>query len=113
MGKKGLILIMTVLLLLPGCSNMIGKNDLNECITNLEQSLQQLDWETAQKQIDEMKKLYNSNKWKIQFLGDEGEYESLYESINKLNVVLEEKDLIYAKLELATIKSLVNDIYSF
>lgn len=47
---------------------------------------------TSQIDAGKLKGDYQSNKWKIQLLGDEDEYETLNESINKLIIAIEEKD---------------------
>ncbi|WP_158589700.1 MULTISPECIES: DUF4363 family protein [Clostridia] len=81
-------------------------------IEQIDGSIQQGDWNSIIIQTTELKELYQRNKWKIQLLGDEGEYEGLYGSINRLIVASHEKDVINARLELATVKSFLEDIYS-
>ncbi|MFC0300811.1 DUF4363 family protein [Virgibacillus soli] len=108
--KKWVLLCMLVLLV--GCSNVTGKKALSAHIDQLEEALNKQDWEPLQDQATELKDLYDKNKWKIQLIGDEGEYEQLDESIDKFIAAIEMRKQTEAKLELATIRSLVQAIYS-
>lgn len=78
----------------------------------MEHSLNQEDWEQLKSQVNELNTLYEENKWKLQLLGDEGEYEGLNESINRLFAAINTEDLTQAKVELATIRSILEEIYS-
>jgi|SRR5690625_368477 len=113
MMKRCLILVMSFFML-AGCTNFFGKEEVFEHISVLEQSFKEkeLYWKKLQTDAEKLKKNYQSNKWKIQLLGDEDEYETLNESINKLIIAIEEKDQTQSKLELAIIKVIAEDIYS-
>lgn len=54
--------------------------------------------------------MYLKNSWKKQLLGDEGEYEELHISINILIAAVKEEDPTSARLELATVRSILKDI---
>jgi len=79
---------------------------------HLENALDNPKWEQITQQANELKKIYKDNKWKLQLLGDEGEYEGLNESINKIIAAAKEKDTTNIRLEMATARSLILDIYS-
>jgi hypothetical protein len=111
MLKKWTIFIF-ILILLSGCSGITGKNDFAEKINAIEQALKAEDWKQLKSLGDDLDQLYHGSQWKIQLLGDEDEYESLQESINHLMVAIGEQDLTEAKLEVATIKTYMEDIYS-
>jgi hypothetical protein len=99
-------------IVLSGCSGVTGENDFSKKINSIEQALHDEDWNQLKSLGNELDQLYQGSQWKIQLMGDEDEYESLQESINHLTVAIEEKDLTEAKLEVATIKTFIEDIYS-
>ena len=101
-----------LLVILSGCSSITGENDFSKKVNSIEHALEDLDWNQLKSLGNELDQLYDGSQWKIQLLGDEGEYESLQGSINQLIVAIEEQDLTEAKLELATIKTFLEDIYS-
>jgi hypothetical protein len=110
--KYNLWMFILLLILLTGCSNHTGKNDFSKKINSMEQALLSPDWIQLKSLGNELEQLYLDNQWKIQLLGDEDEYESLQESINQLLVSIEEKDVTEIKLEMATIKTFIEDIYT-
>lgn len=108
--KRILLLIVTSLLI--ACTNVTGQANFKECIDTIETHLAQADWDDLEKQGDYLKRLYKEEQWKLQLLGDEGEYEELNIGINRFLKAIEEEDMTEAKLEIATIQSLIHDIYS-
>lgn len=108
---KQIIIVMFVIVLM-GCGNMTGKTLFNEQIKMMETKFNEEDWTQLQSKADHLKKLYKEQQWKLQLLGDEGEYEDLNISINRLLIAIEEEDKTEAKLEMTTIQSLIDDIYS-
>lgn len=70
------------------------------------------DWEKAIQKSDELKKLYQDNRWKYQLLGDEGEYEELNREIDRLRAAVKEKDRKQANIMIAAILSILEEIYS-
>ncbi|GAB3804549.1 DUF4363 family protein [Virgibacillus kimchii] len=109
---RKIIIYTCLLLLLTSCEIMVGGDVFFKQINEMENGLEDPNWEEAIVQAKELKEIYKNNKWKIQLLGDEDEYESLYESINKLITVTKEKDLMNTRLELVTIHTYIEDIYS-
>ena len=109
MLKKNMMYLL-LFLLLAGCSS--GKDLFLNQIDQLDQALDEPEWEQIKSQSNELKKMYQENKWKLQMLGDEGEYEQLNESINTLIAATKEEDTTSARLELATARTLITDIYS-
>ncbi|GAQ17717.1 hypothetical protein OPHB3_1642 [Oceanobacillus picturae] len=106
------LLVLCCFLFLTACTNQIGGKPFFEHIDKLEDGLDQPNWEELSIQAKELKKMYEKNKWKIQLLGDEGEYESLNESLNNLLATIKEEDALTTRMELATILTLFEDIYS-
>lgn len=111
MFKKICIGLMMITIL-TGCSNMMGKDEFVENVQNIGQLVDQRNWDESNEQGQRLLKTYKSNKWKLQLMGDEGEYEQLFRNINRLLAAIEEKDNLQAKLELAMIQAIVDDIYS-
>ena len=111
MLKKGMLCIL-MMILITGCSAQTGKKELIENISKLEQSLNSADLEYSKLQVKELKQTHGKNEWKLQLLGDEGEYERLNEAISRLIVAVEAEEITDAKLELATIRTIVEDIYT-
>lgn len=111
MIKKSL-LFLSLIIILSGCAQASGKEPLLNHMDHLENALDNPKWEQITQQANELKKIYKDNKWKLQLLGDEGEYEGLNESINKIIAAAKEKDTTNIRLEMATARSLILDIYS-
>lgn len=110
MKKWGLILLISILL--TGCSTITGEKDFSKTFHSIEQALEDTDWKKLTSLGNELDELYEKSKWKIQLIGDEGEYESLQENINLFIVAIEEQDLPEIKYKLASIKTFIEDIYS-
>ncbi|PAE29156.1 hypothetical protein CHI07_10580 [Paenibacillus sp. 7884-2] len=110
--KKIKILLASLAILLAGCTNQVGGDYFFNHIDQIEQEIDQSNWDKIAVQTDELKKMYKKNRWKIQLLGDEGEYEELHISINILIAAVLEEDSTSARLELATVRSILEDIYS-
>lgn len=106
------IIVCCCLLFLVGCENNIGGDVFFNQIDDIENALENEDWDEVTVQAEALKELYKQEKWKLQLLGDEGEYESLYESINKLIIATEEKDRMNIRIELSVIHTFIEDIYS-
>lgn len=111
MSKKYVLPIIFIMFL-SGCSNISGEEAFSNNIKAIEHALKKPDWNQIESLGDDLKKLYNQSEWKIQLLGDEDEYEGLQESINQLIAAIEEKEIPEIKLELATVKTFLDNIYS-
>jgi len=104
--------IVILFFVLTGCSSHTGHADFDQNIHEIEQKLIAEDWDALKYQLNELMKAYKKNDWKIQLIGDEGEYERLHESINRLLTAVDAKEKNEARIELATLKTIVDDIYS-
>lgn len=109
---KKVAIYLCFLLLLSACTIKVGGEEFFSCIDEMEQELNQPNWEKLSSKANEIKELYKKSKWKIQLIGDEGEYEGLDESINNLIASIKEKDTTNTRMELATIRTIIEDIYS-
>lgn len=69
-------------------------------------------WDQAIEEVDGLKKLYNKEKWKLQLLGDEAEYEQIDQELEKLTVAVKERDRTQAKIIMSTVRTLLKNIYS-
>lgn len=98
--------------LLTGCTLKPGGEAFFSQLDKVETALEQQDWKEVAQRTEELQQVYQKEKWKIQLLGDEGEYEQLLESINKMIAITKEKDSSNVRLELAAARTLVENIYS-
>ncbi|TXL64055.1 DUF4363 family protein [Cerasibacillus terrae] len=112
MNKTTILFCFCILLILVGCENNVGGHAFFNQINEIENSLEDPNWDKITLQAEELKEMYKKDKWKLQLLGDEEEYETLYESINKLIIAIEEKDRTNIRLELSVIHTHIEDIYS-
>lgn len=106
------LILCTLLLCLTGCDVMIGGDTFFNKINEIEAGLEAPNWTELAEQAKELEEMYKKDKWKLQFLGDEGEYESLYENIHKLIAAAEEMDRTNFKLELTVTRTIIEGIYS-
>lgn len=109
--KRFFILIL-ILSILSGCSDTLKGENFLKYTNQIDYSITEGKWVETKTLTLKLKELYKNDKWKLQLLGDEGEYEGLYRSINSLIVACEESDSTNAKLELADIESYIEDIFS-
>lgn len=109
--RKVMICIL-VLLLIAGCDGPVGGKMFFEEIHAMERLLDHPDWEGIEKKGKRLQERYDQDKWKLQLLGDEGEYEAINESLYRLKAAIREKDTLEVRTELASIKAFLRDIYS-
>ncbi|WP_188456908.1 DUF4363 family protein [Virgibacillus oceani] len=112
MGKyvRTSILIVMISLLLVGCQ---GEKEFYKKIDDINQSVEQADWEQSKRKIKALKEMYKEGKWKLQLLGDEAEYEGINVEMEKLKEAADAKDKTQIKVGLGTIRGHLHDIYSF
>lgn len=110
--KVKVYMMLLLIILLSGCAHTLGGDLFFNQIDQLEKSLDQSDWSELKFQANKLKDIYEKKKWKLQLLGDEGEYERLNESIQKMIAAIKEEDSINVRLELTISKTLIKDIYS-
>lgn len=106
-------IIMTIcFLLLIGCSNEKIKSlpiyKKSEEITDL---INHSQWEKAGNEAKAISDIYKKNKWKLQLLGEELEYNELEQEISKLQISIEEKDKLESKTNIVLIQDYIRAIY--
>ena len=106
------MIALLILMTTTGCSSINGKNDFIVSINQIKDAANASDWVALEKLGKEIRTQYHNNKWKIQLIGDEGEYEGLEEYINQLVTAIELQSKEETKLALAGIQTLIEDIYS-
>ncbi|MEN0642384.1 DUF4363 family protein [Alkalicoccobacillus gibsonii] len=112
MVRRKMIVSLMMITLLTACGNVVGSHAFYVVLDHIEEALEQSDWDQLDQYASQFEETYAQNKWKLQLIGDEGEYEGLYESIQKLIAGVKEKDSTIVRLELASARALVSDIYS-
>lgn len=106
------ILFVLCLVLLVGCSEITDENDFKASIAALEEILTSEDWEEIEKHTEAIKQQYERSEWKLQLIGDEGEYEGLQEAVNHLQQAAKSKSKFNCEKELTTIRTYLKQIYS-
>ncbi|PAV28634.1 hypothetical protein CIL05_15170 [Virgibacillus profundi] len=109
---KRSVFFLLILVILSGCTNRIGGDYFFEHITAMENQLEKTNWVLLSEEASKLKNMYSDNKWKLQLLGDETEYEGLHDNINKLIAAIDVEDQTETKVGLAAIESLLENIYS-
>lgn len=109
---KKIIVVSCILLILSGCEMNAGGNTFYHQINEIEIALENSDWDETLSEAENLKEMYKKQKWKLQLLGDENEYEGLNESIHKLISAIKLQDLVSIKMELITIQTNIENIYS-
>jgi hypothetical protein len=102
------------MLILSGCSgNKNAVKDFEDSLRNIEVTVmgQTVDWDTANKEVDQLFQLFNKNLWRMQLLGDEDEFESLKSDIHQLQAAVKYKDIKEAGSNIASIKSNLYSIF--
>ena len=110
---KKMVVSLLVIILFAGCEKTSGEDIFLAHIDQLEEALEHRDWDTVQNRAKGLRNMYEKNKWKLQLLGDEGEYEGLNESINRIIAAIMEEDATNVRIEIATARTIIKDIYSF
>ncbi|WP_179151990.1 DUF4363 family protein [Oceanobacillus senegalensis] len=111
MGKSMKILILIVIsVLLVGCQ---GEETFNQTMDDIKQSVEQNEWKQAKHKIKTLAEIYTKEKWKLQLMGDEAEYEGISVELEKLKEAVDAKDKTQIKVGLGEIRGLLRGIYSF
>ncbi|WP_176481868.1 DUF4363 family protein [Paucisalibacillus globulus] len=105
-------LLILITFFIGGCTEPIGGDYFFNKVEALEVAISQEDWQNANMLLEDLKKLYKKNDWKLQLLGDEAEYEGMNEAISRLSAAIVSLDSKPALLELATIRAYLEEIYS-
>ncbi len=69
-------------------------------------------WDLAKREVKQLPRIFEQQKWKYQMFGDEGEYEQVDHEISKLSVIVELEDRSQALITLASILKTLKEIYS-
>lgn len=84
----------------------------HQVIQQINQMIEKENWQGALKKTSELRALYQKKQWKLQLLGDEGEYEGLNRELDQLYAAVKAKDKSESKVELAAVGSYIKSIYS-
>lgn len=107
-----IIILLGCGLLLSGCNNVTGREDFDRQMDTMQELLLAENWEKLNVHMDRLNEIYNKHEWKLQLLGDEGEYERVHELINRLRAAIELKNIELVSVELVTLKTIFEEIYS-
>ena len=109
--RKWLILI-SILCMLTGCSNLTKENDYHDVLHEIEQALDKKEWDSVVHLTEKLNDLYNKTDWEIELLGDEEELEGLENSIKIIHTSAKLKDETNTYMELTKIKTYLKNIYT-
>lgn len=112
--KKGMLILIVLSIFLVGAWTPFGshKQTMDHVLTNVDSYVEQQQWSKAQSEADQFTRIYKKEKWLLQLMGDEGEYEGLNHSIDKLKAALKTKSDTQSKMEIANIKAILEEIFS-
>lgn len=82
-------------------------------VDQVSRAINQENWPKATRATSQLNALYQKKKWKVQIVGDEGEYEGLERELAKLTVAVKEKSKLEAQTEASDIRALFQAIYTF
>ena len=109
--KIGSISFLFCLLLL-GCSNeYIQQKPIYQKATEIKTLTNKAEWDKVKEDSNEIYQLYKDNEWKYQFLGNETEFKTLEQHIQRLIISAEEEDKTEAKFNLSMIEHYVESLY--
>ncbi|HET7579401.1 MAG TPA: DUF4363 family protein [Bacillales bacterium] len=84
----------------------------HQLIQQINQMITKENWQGALKKTSELRATFQKKQWKLQLLGDEGEYEGLNRELDQLYAAVKAKDKSESKVELAAVASYIKSIYS-
>ncbi|RKD24973.1 hypothetical protein BEP19_03815 [Ammoniphilus oxalaticus] len=84
-----------------------------EQFEQLAQNVEREYWNRAAQDRQKVSVWYKKNKWKLQWLGDEAEYEQIYTDLDQLKSAIEEQDKLQAKMLISSIRATLRQIYNF
>jgi len=84
-----------------------------EKIEVMKTHVNQENWDQATKMYDQLDLWYRKNRWKLQLLGDEAEYEEVAHDISRIRITLEEKDKLESKMLIENLKTTLKQIANF
>lgn len=115
MKKRWMILVLVLFQFSLFSASIQGAESLTifEKIEKLKSHVHHENWDEAMVINDDLKGWYTKNKWKLQLLGDESEYEEVEHDISKLKSALEEKDKSESKIMIENLKTTLKQIESF
>lgn len=111
MYRKSLLLF-GLLILLSSCNAPIGGDKFFGQVQELESHIKNEEWEKSEDKLIELNNYIKDHFWKLQLLGDEEEYEGIRESIRKLSVAINNKEKTDSLIEIATLITYLEAIYS-
>jgi hypothetical protein len=106
------VIALVSLTIAAGRADAAGVDPVEKQADAIMELIERKQWDEAVEPTKKLKELYLKNKWKYQLLGDEEEFEHLNLEIDKLRVAVRTKDSTEAQIILATIQSILTDIYT-
>ena len=112
---KKSILYLIILLVLSGFSvnNQINENGFKSNLEKMNIIVTQKKWKEANKTMQELTQIYHEEKWKLQLLGNEDEYNGIAKELKLLQTSIDVQDKKEAKYHLTIVKHKLNSIYLY
>ncbi|GAA0593614.1 hypothetical protein GCM10009001_07230 [Virgibacillus siamensis] len=104
------IFLAICMILITGCQS---EQAFYQEIQEINDTVDQADWKQTKAGVKKLSKVYKKQKWKLQLLGDEAEYEGINVELQVLKQSVQAKDKTQVKVSLGTIRGHLLDIYSF
>jgi hypothetical protein len=108
------VLVIILLIAFTGCEAVKTERDhlLINTMDELRQQIEEENWDSALTQVGIFEKRYEQRKWKLQLLGELGDYKEIEIQLIKLNQALTDKDKTEASVSTNQIIYLLNTIYN-
>jgi hypothetical protein len=108
---KGILLFVLIFSMTTQTADAQAPKEVRDKVSNIIISIRHTDWNMAYKQTVDLRGYYNKNRWKLQLMGDEQEYEGLSSDIENLKAALIAKDKAEALIFIYDIKEIFNQIF--
>ncbi len=106
--------ILMVFVLITGCNVTKSEKDqtLFGKVDEMQHQIEQDQWDKLQSNLEEFEAKYKRQKWKMQLLGEHGDYQGIELEIEQMKESVKERDRLESKLGLRKIKHHMTLIYN-
>jgi hypothetical protein len=114
-NRKGWLCIVALLIFFSSGAEAAGSKvdrPLIQKVTQIISYVEYDQWSLANQEVAKLRGMYKKEKWKLQLLGDEEEYEGLDREFDHLVSAAQDQDKTESKKSLVHIRAILKAIYS-